>query len=216
MVSRAYWNGFLRLSAVPWPIRLFPATNTGNKINFDTSDPARHRKADEHADEEVQSDHIIENAEVVTHRDTKISENEPDLIAPESVNAATPTALHAELCTAIDDLAKSVDVAVMRMRLRAKCTVAIADTVKVTRAAEALRAAAIAGAKREEVSLAPEAPAVEGSLDRAPGEAYLDAVNELSTTCNRQSATKIQRAQRNESKIAQRVLELHDRLGGLI
>ncbi len=212
MVSRAYWNGFLRLSVVPWPIQLFPTTNACNKINFDTSDPVRHRKADEDIDKEVQSDHIIENAEVATHGDTKISENELDLIVSESVNAATPTALHAELCTAINDLAKSVDVAVMRMRLRAKCTVAIADTVKVTRAAEALRAAAIGGAKRDEVSLAPEAPSVEGP----PGESYLDAVNELSTTCNRQSATQIQRTQRNESKIALRVLELHDRLGGLM
>ena len=36
-------------------------------------------------------------------------------------------ALHAELCSAIADLAKSVDIAVTQMKLRAQCTAAIAN-----------------------------------------------------------------------------------------
>jgi hypothetical protein len=51
-------------------------------------------------------------------------------------------ALHAELCSAIADLAKSVDIAVTQMRLRAQCTAAIANATKVEHAAELLRATA--------------------------------------------------------------------------
>ena len=50
--------------------------------------------------------------------------------------------LHADLCTAIADLAKSVDIAVTRMTLRAQCTAAIANAAKVEHAAELLRATA--------------------------------------------------------------------------
>ena len=56
---------------------------------------------------------------------------------------STAEALHLELCTAIADLAKSVDVAVARIALCSKCTAAIDDAAKVERAAEALRAAAL-------------------------------------------------------------------------
>jgi len=56
---------------------------------------------------------------------------------------STAEALHLELCAAIADLAKSVDVAVTRIALRSKCTAAIADAAKVKRVAEAPRAAAL-------------------------------------------------------------------------
>ena len=51
-------------------------------------------------------------------------------------------ALYAELCSAIADLAKSVDIAVTQMKLRAQCTAAIANATKVEHAAELLRATA--------------------------------------------------------------------------
>ena len=76
-------------------------------------------------------------------------------------------ALHLELCTAIADLAKSVDVAVTRIALRSKCTAAIADAAKVERAAEALRAAALdaENSRTAEVTLVPGIPAIEGAAD---------------------------------------------------
>ena len=51
-------------------------------------------------------------------------------------------ALYAELCSAIADLAKSVDIAVTQMKLRAQCTATIANATKVEHAAELLRATA--------------------------------------------------------------------------
>ena len=51
-------------------------------------------------------------------------------------------ALYAELCSAIADLAKSVDIAVTQMKLRAQCTAAIANATRVEHAAELLRATA--------------------------------------------------------------------------
>ena len=62
---------------------------------------------------------------------------------------ATTDTLHTELCAAIADLAKSVEVAVTRMALRARCTTAIADAATAEHAAELLRVAAIHSTKRK-------------------------------------------------------------------
>ena len=64
-------------------------------------------------------------------------------------------ALYAELCSAIADLAKSVDIAVTQMKLRAQCTATIANATKVEHAAELLRATATQSAakKTERVSI---------------------------------------------------------------
>ena len=51
-------------------------------------------------------------------------------------------AILAELSTAVSDLARSVDIAIKQMVLRAELTAAIADTAKATQAAGALLAAA--------------------------------------------------------------------------
>ena len=44
--------------------------------------------------------------------------------------------LHIELCSAINDLAKSVEVAVTRIKLRAECNAAITDAEKAEKAAK--------------------------------------------------------------------------------
>ena len=66
-------------------------------------------------------------------------------------------ALYAELCSAIADLAKSVDIAVTQMKLRAQCTATIANATKVEHAAELLRATATQSAaeKTEQASVVP-------------------------------------------------------------
>src|SRR4029078_9018769 len=66
-------------------------------------------------------------------------------------------ALHAELCSAIADLAKSVGIAVTQMKLRAQCTAAIANATKVEHAAEVLRATATQSSakKTKRVSIVP-------------------------------------------------------------
>ena len=73
------------------------------------------------------------------------------------VSDLDPEVLHIELCGAINDLAKSVHVAVARMKLRAECTAVIADTEKVENAAETLRSVAKDPTTQVETSLVPAA-----------------------------------------------------------
>ena len=139
-------------------------------------------------------------------------------------------ALHAELCNAIADLAKSVDIAVTQMKLRAQCTAAIANAAKVEHAAELLRATATqpSAKKTERVSIVPpvrdaqksrrEKNARQAKLrsrDVPPNKAVEDlhAACKQLTTAQRHHKKKDQPA---ESAIAMRILELHDRFGGLI
>ena len=87
-------------------------------------------------------------------------------------------ALHAELCSAIADLAKSVDIAVTQMKLRAQCTATIANATKVEHAAELLRATATQSPakKTERVSIVPpvlDSPKVASGKKRAPNEAQI-------------------------------------------
>jgi hypothetical protein len=142
----------------------------------------------------------------------------PDLTAPE--------ALHGELCAAIADLARSVDVAVTHLALRAKCTITIADATKTERAAEALRDAARRTAeslKPQQTTLVPELPATANLRQEdnwSPLVPRSEAVDELYAACNwlvtaqASSDAPIQRS--GDSAIATRMLELHNRLGGLI
>jgi hypothetical protein len=63
----------------------------------------------------------------------------------------------AKLCAVTADLARSANIAVSRIVLRSKLSVAIADAGKAERAAEALRAAASAEVKEhEQTSVVPE------------------------------------------------------------
>lgn len=72
-----------------------------------------------------------------------------------SRNTTASDALHTELCAAIAELAKSVEIAAARMALRAKITATIADAGKAECAAETLRAVAAHStqmAEQEQVS----------------------------------------------------------------
>lgn len=132
-------------------------------------------------------------------------------------------ALHAELAAAIADLAKSVDVAARRIMLRAKLETAIAGAAETERAADALRAAALNATTVEsnKTSLAPEAATAEVSQDCAlHHQQTTDSASELYEACNWLIIEQSPRLalenenQLNESAIAMRILELHDRLDG--
>ena len=139
-------------------------------------------------------------------------------------------ALHAELCNAIADLAKSVDIAVTQMKLRAQCTAAIANAAKVEHAAELLRATATQSSakKAERASIVP--PVLDAQKSRREKNARQaklrsrdvppnKAVEDLHAACKRPTTTQPQDKKRDqpaESAIAMRILELHDRFGGLI
>jgi hypothetical protein len=72
----------------------------------------------------------------------------------------TPNALHSELCAAISDLAKSVDVAVKRITLRAKTNATIAAAKEAELLAETLRTMATQSCEPAQVqpSLVPVPP----------------------------------------------------------
>lgn len=140
-------------------------------------------------------------------------------------NEATGDDLHGELCAAIADLAKSVDIAVTRMALRAKCSAAIADASKAERAAELLRAVVMSSPKvegQEEVTLVPLlATTSRERSSETNGVLEHDAAHELYSACQWLTAAQVPRTvspnqgYRGESKIAMRILELQDRLAGL-
>ena len=139
-------------------------------------------------------------------------------------------ALHAELCSAIADLAKSVDIAVTQMKLRAQCTAAIANATKVERAAELLRATATRSSakKTERAGIVP--PVLDSQKLRREKDARQtrlrsrdvppnEAVEDLHAACKRLATAQPhqkKKGQPAESAIAMRILELHDRFGGLI
>ena len=139
-------------------------------------------------------------------------------------------ALHAELCNAIADLAKSVDIAVTQMKLRAQCTAAIANATKVEHAAELLRATATQSSakKAERVSVVPPVlDAQKSRREKNARQAKLSsrhvppnkAVEDLHAACKRLTTTPLYhkvKKRPGESAIALGILELHDRFGGLI
>jgi hypothetical protein len=138
---------------------------------------------------------------------------------------ATTDTLHAELCAAIADLAKSVEVAVTRMALRARCTTAIADAATAEHAAELLRVASVHSKQTEEQQKATLVPLVAAPRrqDNLEENTYdCDAIDSLYGACQWLAAAQVPRtapradACRDESKIAMRILELQDRFGGLI
>ena len=139
-------------------------------------------------------------------------------------------ALHAELCSAIADLAKSVDIAVTQMKLRAQCTAAIANARKVEHAAELLRATATQSSAKKTDRVSIVEPVLDsqksrreknacqtkvGSRDVPPSK----AVEDLHAACKRLTTAQPPHKKNDqpaESAIAMRILELHDRFGGLI
>jgi hypothetical protein len=125
-------------------------------------------------------------------------------------------AIHHELCAAIAELAKSVDIAVKRMAIRAKFTAAMTDAQKTERAAAALRAVAL-----QNTGIVLGAASAPQKPDSAKGT---DVVEELNSACHwLMEATMPVSARRtkkpdglNESAFALRLLELHDRTGGFL
>jgi len=131
----------------------------------------------------------------------------------------------------IADLARSIEVTVRQLGLRAKFTAVIADAEKAEYAAEQLRDTAIESAGvAESVPLVPAIPIRSGSgrdvpshtndsavRDRRPNQ----VVEDIFLACNWLAATQNSRCRQadgrnRESAIAARMAELHDRLGGLL
>lgn len=131
----------------------------------------------------------------------------------------------------IADLARSIEIHVKQLALRAKFTAVIADTEKAAYAAERLRTTAIRSADiAETVPLVPAIPIRSKShrdvlsyandcdrRDTLPNQ----MVEELYVACNWLMATQNSRSKQvdgrnRESAIAARIAELHERLGGLI
>ncbi len=140
-------------------------------------------------------------------------------------NEAVTDTLHAELCAAIADLAKSVEVAVTRMALRARCTTAIADAATAEHAAELLRVAAehSTGAEEQQnTTLVPLVAASRHQNNLEENTYNCEAIDNLYGACQWLAAAQVPRTapradeHQDESKIAMRILELHDRFGGLI
>ena len=135
-------------------------------------------------------------------------------------NAYIPDVLHIELCSAISDLAKSVDVAVKRIALRSKCSTAIADAEKTESFAEALRTAATEEA--EQATLVPNVLMAAHSVQHDPqvniAAGSCEIIDELHAACSWfATGSNAARGRRyEENAIAKRILELHDRLGGLL
>ena len=131
----------------------------------------------------------------------------------------------------IADFARSIEISVKQLGLRAKFTAAIADAEIAERAAERLRVTAIQSADvAETVPLVPAIPI----RSNARRDVFSHAndfdrrnplpnkiVEELYAACNWLTATQNSHCRQvdgrnRESAIAARIAELHDRLGGLI
>jgi hypothetical protein len=128
-------------------------------------------------------------------------------------------ALHIELRSAINDLAKSVQVAVLRINLRAECDATIADAEKTELAAKNFRAAmATEAAEQAEVPLVPEAiHRLEPDSGRPVGVSGLEAMDTICIACtwlaeNQASHPQSKPEPHEDSAIAMRIVELQDRL----
>src|ERR1700744_5564542 len=89
MAPRANWKGFLRLSLVPCPIALFPATSESEKISFNqinkkTGHRIRYLKVDADTGEEVANEEIIKGNKVDTDQYLEVTKKELENIALES------------------------------------------------------------------------------------------------------------------------------------
>src|SRR5437879_10537187 len=89
MAPRAYWKGFLRLSLVPCPIALYPATSDSEKISFNqinkkTGHRIKYLKVDADTGEEVSSDGITKGYKVDTDSYVEVSKDELENVALES------------------------------------------------------------------------------------------------------------------------------------
>jgi Ku protein len=91
MAPRAYWKGFLRLSLVSCPIRLFPATSEREKIRFhqinkETGNRIRYRKVDADTGDEVEQSDIIKGYEASKGEYIELEPEELEAVAIESTH----------------------------------------------------------------------------------------------------------------------------------
>src|SRR6201993_206775 len=91
MAPRAIWKGFLRLSLVPCPVALFPATSESEKVSFNqinkkTGHRIKYAKVDAETGEEVTNDDIVKGYKVDTDTYIEVTKDELDDIALESTH----------------------------------------------------------------------------------------------------------------------------------
>src|SRR6478609_4392369 len=91
MAPRANWKGFLRLSLVPCPVALYPATSDTEKVSFNqinrkTGHRIKYAKVDADTGEEVAAEDIVKGYKVDTDTYIEVSKDELDDIALESTH----------------------------------------------------------------------------------------------------------------------------------
>src|SRR6201993_845268 len=89
MAPRANWKGFLRLSLVPCPVALFPATSESEKVSFNqinknTGHRIKYARVDAETGEEVPNEDIVKGYKVDTDTYIEVTKDELDNIALES------------------------------------------------------------------------------------------------------------------------------------
>jgi hypothetical protein len=129
-------------------------------------------------------------------------------------------ALHVGLCSAISDLAQSVEFAVKRKALRAEIATTLTGATKVANAAAELRAAAYSTDSRQNpASLISQAPTTQGQAQDTWTRTTL--VPDVETTAAEVQDTWTRAAsdcdvvgeQPEKRTIATSILEIYDRLG---
>jgi len=91
MAPRANWKGFLRLSLVPCPVALYPATSDAEKVSFNqinknTGHRIKYKKVDAETGDEVENDDIINGYPVDKDTYVEVSKDELESIALESTH----------------------------------------------------------------------------------------------------------------------------------
>jgi DNA end-binding protein Ku len=89
MAPRPYWKGYLKLSLVPCPVALYPATSEREKIRFNqlnkkTGNRIRYLKVDAETGDEVEADDIFKGYEVSKGEYIELDPEELEAIALES------------------------------------------------------------------------------------------------------------------------------------
>lgn len=89
MAPQTSWKGFLKLSLVSCPVRLFPATTRANRVSFHNLDPATRNRVqmrphDAETGEEVARDHLVKGYEFEKGRFVLVENEELDALQIES------------------------------------------------------------------------------------------------------------------------------------
>jgi DNA end-binding protein Ku len=89
MPPRPIWKGYLRLSLVSCPIRLYPATSQSERISFHLLNPKTHtrvsmRPHDAETDQQLERSELVRGYEFSKGRYVIVTEEELDAIEIES------------------------------------------------------------------------------------------------------------------------------------